>query len=115
MNELNNKSTLRLLSDDELRRIHAATLEVLETTGVKFLCPEAIEVFRQHGLRRDRRQCRVFHGRRGGGAPLPARHPLLRGIPLIRVTSRSGGGTATGYIEHRFHRGLYHGPGRQLP
>ena len=53
MNELNNKSTLRLLSEDELKRIHAATLEILEVTGIKFLCPEAIEVFREHGLRVD--------------------------------------------------------------
>ncbi|MFH0964689.1 MAG: trimethylamine methyltransferase family protein [Planctomycetota bacterium] len=50
MNELQNRATLRVLADEELRRIHAATLEILETTGVKFLCEEAIAVFRENGV-----------------------------------------------------------------
>ena len=50
MNELNNRSALRVLSDEELKRIHTDTLEILETTGVKFLCEEALSVFAEHGL-----------------------------------------------------------------
>jgi len=50
VNELNNRSTLCVLSEDELKRIHAGTLEILETTGVKFLCEEALAIFREEGL-----------------------------------------------------------------
>ena len=48
---------LRILSDDELNRIHEATLKVLEKTGVWFKdCPEAHEIFIQNG-------CQVDNGR----------------------------------------------------
>jgi len=48
---------LRILSDEDLNRIHEATLKVLESTGVWFRdCPEAHEVFAQNG-------CRVDNGR----------------------------------------------------
>jgi len=53
VNEINNRSTLQFLSEEELKRIHAATLEILETTGVKFMCEEALVVFREAGLRVD--------------------------------------------------------------
>lgn len=39
----------RVLSDEEMEEIHLATLEVLRRTGVKVLCPEAREIFREAG------------------------------------------------------------------
>jgi trimethylamine--corrinoid protein Co-methyltransferase len=39
----------RVLSDEQMEEIHWATLEVLRRTGVKVLCPEAREVFREAG------------------------------------------------------------------
>lgn len=44
---------LKLLSDDEVRRIHYATLDLLENVGVKFTLPEAQAIFREAGLRVD--------------------------------------------------------------
>jgi trimethylamine:corrinoid methyltransferase-like protein len=42
---------LKLLSDDEIRRLHCATLDLLENVGVKFTLPEAQAIFREAGLR----------------------------------------------------------------
>lgn len=53
MINIQRKGPLNLLSEDELKRIHLGTLEILEYTGVKFLCKSAINVFREHGLRVD--------------------------------------------------------------
>jgi len=48
---------LRVLSDEDVNRIHVATLKVLEKTGVWFKdCPEAHDVFVQNG-------CTVDNGR----------------------------------------------------
>lgn len=44
---------LRILSDEEIKRIHYATLDVLENTGVKFSWPEAQHIFIDHGLKVD--------------------------------------------------------------
>ena len=41
---------LKLLSDDHIRRIHYATLDIMENVGVKFSLPEAQAVFRDAGL-----------------------------------------------------------------
>jgi len=41
---------LRLLSDDEIRKIHHGTLNILEEQGVKFLLPEARQIFADAGL-----------------------------------------------------------------
>lgn len=41
---------LRLLSDDEIRKIHYGTLNILEEQGVKFLLPEARQIFADAGL-----------------------------------------------------------------
>ena len=48
---------LQVLSDDDVNRIHEATLKVLEKTGVWFKdCPEAHELFAENG-------CRIEDGR----------------------------------------------------
>ena len=47
------KTPLDLLSEDELKRIHMGTLEILECTGVRFLCKSAINIFRENGLKVD--------------------------------------------------------------
>lgn len=50
------------LSEEELRRIHTATLEILEESGIQFTLPEAQAVFRQAGLRVDREGVVRFPG-----------------------------------------------------
>jgi len=45
---------LKILSDEELQRIHLSTLEILENTGVKFLCKKAREIFTDSGLKVDK-------------------------------------------------------------
>jgi trimethylamine--corrinoid protein Co-methyltransferase len=42
------------LSEEELRRVHAASLRILEQGGIQFTLPEAQAVFRQAGLEVDR-------------------------------------------------------------
>lgn len=42
---------LKLLSDDELRKIHYGALRILEEGGVKFLLPEALDIFHQGGCK----------------------------------------------------------------
>jgi trimethylamine--corrinoid protein Co-methyltransferase len=41
---------LRLLAEEELRRIHDASLAILEGVGVQFTLPEAQDIFRDAGL-----------------------------------------------------------------
>lgn len=53
MVEIQRKNPLNILTEDELKRIHAGTLEVLECTGVRFLCDSAINTFRENGLKVD--------------------------------------------------------------
>ena len=53
MNCIQKKIPLNVLSEDELKRIHLGTLEILEYTGVRFLCKSAINVFRENNLRVD--------------------------------------------------------------
>ncbi len=50
---LQRKNPLNLLSEDELKRIHLGTLEILEQTGVRFLCTSAINIFRENSLKVD--------------------------------------------------------------
>ncbi|MFH0796569.1 MAG: trimethylamine methyltransferase family protein, partial [Candidatus Omnitrophota bacterium] len=45
---------LRVLSEEEIRRIHLGTLEILENTGVRFLCKKAQEIFSDCGLKSDK-------------------------------------------------------------
>ena len=45
---------VRVLSDAEVQRIHAATLEVIESVGVRFPSPRALEIWQAHGATVDR-------------------------------------------------------------
>lgn len=45
---------LEILSPEDVRRIHEATLEVIETVGVRFPSPKALEVWEAHGAQVDR-------------------------------------------------------------
>ncbi len=42
---------LEILSPENLTRVHEASLEILEQTGVVFKCPDALEIFRKNGAR----------------------------------------------------------------
>lgn len=45
---------LEVLSDDEVRRIHAATLEVMASTGIRFPLGKALDIWEAHGASVDR-------------------------------------------------------------
>lgn len=46
-------SKLRVLTTEDLNKVHGATLKVLESTGVGFQCEEALEIFRKNGAKVD--------------------------------------------------------------
>lgn len=46
-------SKLRVLSKEDLNRVHEATVQVLEETGVGFNCEEALEIFKNNGAKVD--------------------------------------------------------------
>lgn len=46
-------STLRFIEDRDYGRIHEASIDILENTGVIFQHDEAIEIFRKHGAKVD--------------------------------------------------------------
>lgn len=50
----NPKLSLNILSIDEVQQIHSATLDVIETTGMKFPSPKALDVLEEHGASVDR-------------------------------------------------------------
>ena len=50
----NPKLSLDILSPDEVGQIHAATLEVIETVGVRFPSEKALDIWEQHGATVDR-------------------------------------------------------------
>lgn len=45
----NPKLSLNILSQEEILKIHNATLQVIETTGVRFPSQKALEIFEAHG------------------------------------------------------------------
>jgi trimethylamine--corrinoid protein Co-methyltransferase len=45
---------LSVLTDEDVRRIHAATLEIIETVGVRFPSPAALDIWAAHGATVDR-------------------------------------------------------------
>jgi trimethylamine--corrinoid protein Co-methyltransferase len=47
------KNPLKVVSDDEIKKIHEATLQVLEDVGVKFEDEEALNLLADHGCRVD--------------------------------------------------------------
>ena len=50
----NPRLSLNILTPEEVRRIHTATLEVLETVGVRFPSPKALDILAAHGCSVDR-------------------------------------------------------------
>ncbi len=48
------KVALSVLSADDIRRVHAATLEVIETVGVRFPSRRALDIWAAHGATVDR-------------------------------------------------------------
>jgi trimethylamine--corrinoid protein Co-methyltransferase len=50
----NPRLSLRVLRAEDIRRIHETTLEIVETIGVKFPLPRALDIWEAHGARVDR-------------------------------------------------------------
>lgn len=50
----NPRLSLNLLTDEDVRRIHTATLDVIESVGVKFPSPKALDILEAHGAHVDR-------------------------------------------------------------
>ena len=57
--ELNFKPKLRVINDDQIARIHMATLEVLEITGIKMTQPRGVEMMAGAGARVDGNRVRI--------------------------------------------------------
>jgi trimethylamine--corrinoid protein Co-methyltransferase len=45
---------LNILTDEDVRRIHTATLDVIESVGVRFPCDKALDILQAHGAQVDR-------------------------------------------------------------
>jgi len=50
----NPRLNLKVLRAEDIRRIHETTLEIVETIGVKFPSPRALDIWEAHGARVDR-------------------------------------------------------------
>lgn len=50
----NSRLNLALLSPEEVESIHRATLEIIESVGVKFPSPKALDIWEDHGANVDR-------------------------------------------------------------
>ena len=50
----NPRVSLNILSDQDVRRIHTATLDVIENVGVRFPSHKALDIWEAHGARVDR-------------------------------------------------------------
>jgi len=50
----NPKWRLEVLDQQDIRRLHTATLDLIENTGVRFPLPEALDIWEAHGARVDR-------------------------------------------------------------
>jgi trimethylamine--corrinoid protein Co-methyltransferase len=51
---MNPKISLNILSEEDIRKIHTATLDVIETVGVRFPSKKALDVLEAHGAQVDR-------------------------------------------------------------
>ena len=51
-----------VVDDNELARIHEATMKVLAEEGVAILWPEAVEIFRRHGAKVDGKKVYIPSG-----------------------------------------------------
>jgi trimethylamine--corrinoid protein Co-methyltransferase len=50
----NPKLSLDILTPEEIRRIHTASLDVIETTGIRFPSKRALDIWEEHGAQVDR-------------------------------------------------------------
>jgi trimethylamine--corrinoid protein Co-methyltransferase len=50
----NPKLSLEILSDEEIHRLHTATLDIIETAGVRFPSKRALDIWEEHGAQVDR-------------------------------------------------------------
>jgi trimethylamine--corrinoid protein Co-methyltransferase len=50
----NPKLSLNILSQDEVQRLHTATLEVIESVGIRFPSEQALDILQAHGAQVDR-------------------------------------------------------------
>ena len=93
----------RKLSDDQLARIHAASLEILERTGVQLHHQEALDLLRQAGA----------HVQEDGWVRIPARRVewALRTAPK-RIVWANRHGRRVMALEGR---NVYYGPGSDCP
>ncbi len=57
--DLNFKPSLRVINEDQIQRIHSASLEVLERTGVKMTHPKGLEIFHDAGAKIDGNRVRI--------------------------------------------------------
>ena len=46
--------SLNVLSNEDVRQIHEATLEVIETVGIRFPSERALDIWEAHGAQVDR-------------------------------------------------------------
>jgi len=53
------KPSLRVINDDQIHQIHAATLEVLERTGVKMTHPKGLEILDGAGAKIQNNRVRI--------------------------------------------------------
>lgn len=56
---IENKNPLKILSDNDVKKIHGASLEILESTGIKFEGEEALNILEEGGCSVDRNNMRV--------------------------------------------------------
>ena len=47
------KTKLEVLSQEDIARTHDASLKILKESGVVFKCREALDIFKQHGVKVD--------------------------------------------------------------
>jgi trimethylamine---corrinoid protein Co-methyltransferase len=50
----NPKLSLEILSPEEIQRIHTASLDIIETTGIRFPSTQALDIWEAHGAQVDR-------------------------------------------------------------
>lgn len=95
--------TLRKWSDDQLAQIHAASLEILDRTGVQLHLPEAIELLRKAGARVED----------DGWVHIPA-HMVERALSVApkSITWANRHGQRVAALEGR---NVHYGPGSDCP
>ncbi len=80
----NPRLRLDILSPEDVRRLHTATLDVIETVGVRFPSKKALDLWEAHGARVDRRTMVVWapgHLIEEALRAAPPTYPLAARIP----------------------------------